>query len=55
MSKLPRRFQRKRTRRERLLRRADDLVGRLSWDLTRWWSRGLGRELRRSAARLRLR
>ena len=36
---------RKRTRREELGRRADDLVGKLSWGATRWYGRQLRSEI----------
>ena len=47
-----RRIRRKPTRRERLATRVDDLAGRVSWRVTRWWTRGFGAEVRRSANRL---
>jgi hypothetical protein len=36
---------RKRTRREELRRRADDLVGQYSWSATRWYVRQLRSEI----------
>jgi hypothetical protein len=44
-----RRIRRNPTRRERLAARVDDLAGRVSWRVTRWWTRGFRAEVRRSA------
>ena len=38
-------FHRKRSRREELRRRADDLVGRASWSIMRWYGRQLRSEI----------
>jgi len=38
-------WRRKRTRREEVWRRADDLVGQLSWSATRWYGRQLRSEI----------
>ena len=42
---------RKRTRLEELRRRADDLVGQLSWSTTRWYGRQLRSEMPDHAVR----
>ena len=51
--KVARRVRRAPTRRERITRRVDYVVGRMSWKVTRWWARGLGGELKNVAARVR--
>jgi hypothetical protein len=38
-------WRRKRTRRDELRRRADDLVGQLSWSVMRWYGRQLRSEI----------
>jgi len=38
-------FHRRRTRREELRRRADDLLGRISWSAMRWYGRQLRAEI----------
>jgi hypothetical protein len=39
------RLRRPRTRREALMRRVDDVVGRVSWTLTRWYGRQIKGQL----------
>jgi len=49
-------FRRRPTLRQRLLRRADDVVGRVCWRCTRWYGRQLKAAMRsKPARRLRLR
>jgi hypothetical protein len=48
--RLPR-LRRKPTRRQQLAHRVDEIVGWMSWRVTRWWTRGFGNELRRLATR----